>query len=57
MICPYFVGLQSGTVFEGTSGVYEHICRFQFQMNKKGKSNMRTRDEFQENPFACSLAH
>ena len=25
MICPHFVGLQLGTVFEGTSGVYEGL--------------------------------
>ena len=30
-------GLESGMVFEGTTGVYEHICHklLQFQMTKK----------------------
>ena len=29
------VGLESDVVFEGSTGVYEHIYRFQFQMSKK----------------------
>ena len=30
-------GLELGMVFEETTGVYERICRFQFQMNTKEK--------------------
>ena len=31
-------GLESGMVFEETTGVYKRICRsFQFEMNQKGR--------------------
>ena len=46
-------GLESGMVFEGTTGVYERIYRFNyipvFQMSKKKlKRNVRIRNSFEE---------
>ena len=38
-------GLESGTVFKGTTGVYERIFLFQFQMSKKERG-MRIRNSF-----------
>ena len=35
-------GMKSGMVFEGTTGVYERICRF--NPKKERKSNMRIRN-------------
>ena len=44
--------LESGVVFEGTTGVYERYLSFQFQVSiKERKRNMRTRNGFQE--FVC----
>ena len=44
--------LESGGVFEGTTGVYGRYLSFQFQVSiKERKRNMRTRNGFQE--FVC----
>ena len=44
--------LESGVVFEGTTGVYGRYLSFQFQVSiKERKRNMRTRNAFQE--FVC----
>ena len=48
-------GLESGMVFEGTTGLYECLS-FQFQMNKKE----RKRCEFEtdlKNFFACPIIY
>ena len=46
--------LESGMVFEGTTGVYERIYRFQFQMSKK-KIEICELEMHLMNLFVCVL--
>ena len=41
-------GLESGWVFEGTTGVYEGVYRFNSKGSKKERENMRIRNGFEE---------
>ena len=40
--------LESGMLFEGTTGVYERICRFNSKWIRRNASKMRIRNGFQE---------
>ena len=46
-------GLESGMVFEGTTGVYERLS-FEFQMSKKEREISEFEMNF-ENFFVCAL--
>ena len=47
-------GLESGMVSGGTTGVYECICRFKFQMSKKEREICEFEMDL-NNFFVCAL--
>ena len=48
-------GLESGMVFEGTTGVYERVYRFNSKGSKKERENRRIRNGFEEFFLVCAL--